>query len=104
MVWVQGVHPDHEMLVIIQPLAGSVASRYLQPFLPPQALDLFVVDGPTLNTQECGNLAKAITALLPGQPNVGELSASSSPAFRLEHNVECWGVDKYLAGTAPTAA
>ena len=49
-----------------------MASWHLQAFLAPQAFNFLVVDLPALDTQECGNLAIAITAILSGQANEGE--------------------------------
>jgi hypothetical protein len=41
----------------------------LQPFASPDPLDPFVVDEPASPAQQCGDLAIAIAAILPGELN-----------------------------------
>ena len=90
--------------MIIKVLACFVTSWHLQAFFAPQALDFLVINGPALDTQECGNLAIAITAILFGQANEGEpqgiLIIIRSPGCIALGTA---GLIEYLAGAAFTA-
>ena len=80
-----------------------MASWDLQAFFAPQAFNCLVVDGPALDTQECGNLAVAIAAILLGQANEDESQGIliRSPGCIALGTAE---LIQYLAGAPLTAA
>lgn len=51
---------------MIEALSLLMAPRQLQAFLTPQSFDLLVIDAPAFNTQEFGDLAISVAAILLG--------------------------------------
>lgn len=69
MVRMRGPQADDRAVLVIEPLALFVALRKLQPFLAPESLDLLVIDPPTFDVKQLGDLAIAISTVLLRQPD-----------------------------------
>ena len=68
---------------MIEPFAPLVAQRKLQTFLPPEPLDLLVIDLPAFNMEQLSDLAVAKPAVLLRQPD-------QSPPQRIVISVSGW--------------
>ena len=71
MVGVQRSETDDGTVFVIEAPTLLMSLRELQSFFTPDAFDLLVVDGPTLDTQKRSNLAIPISTILLGQPDQG---------------------------------
>ena len=59
--------PDDRTVLVIQPPPLLVPLRELQAFFAPQAFDLLVIDRPTFDAQQFGDLAVAVAPILLSQ-------------------------------------
>ena len=58
--------PNDRTVLVVQPLALLMPLRELQSFFPPHAGDLLVIDHPTFNTKQAGDLSITVSAILLG--------------------------------------
>jgi len=82
----------------IQPAALGLSGRNLQPLLPPDALDAFVIHPPSFSMQHGSDASVTIAAVLPCQPHnilpqrsfvCSGLFRISLAATRMPQNLAC---------------